>query len=72
MDATIQARRRHARLARIAEKVRDVLPECESCGAPIYRPGLCGTCAEVYEYSREIPVSGTVDSTFTPRINHVS
>lgn len=22
------------------------LPECECCGAPILREGLCGTCAE--------------------------
>ncbi len=24
------------------------VPECESCGAPILREGLCGTCKECY------------------------
>lgn len=28
-------------------KVHD-LPECECCGAPLYRPGLCAVCAEAF------------------------
>lgn len=31
----------------------DKLPECECCGRPIYRPGLCGLCREFWEVGRD-------------------
>ena len=39
------------------------LPECECCGAPIYRPGLCAVCAECFsEVEKPTLVSVQVSS----------
>lgn len=34
----------------------DQFDSCECCGAPIYRPGLCGVCASVID-SVEVPLA---------------
>lgn len=69
------ARAERARRVAFARREREraksgELPTCDCCGAPIYRTGLCGRCAEVYEVDNTptVPVSFTGETAFSVKL----